>query len=492
MNSKVVRTTLASALLFTLILAAWLRAIQEGQPGGARLPATALWGGPDGAVEFSGKAGVGQNTEAEAARPVWPAKAGPAVSGPDAAEPAPPPGGLPAQLWQRWEKALARGDFQQNAIVGSLLAEQLRQYPDAGVYQAIGNALRQSDLPVAGKSAVIDLLGEIATPEALAQLIDIAQNGADSPLYISALQVISRIGDNRWDGRFHEELSPDLEAAWVDMAVADPAYAGAIAKALATIGAPSGVELLFQALAAPGKATASDETARLKQTTAFSTIPAARNPAAVDVLAGWFHQAGLGSPAFEVSGLTLANVGSPAATQVLLDWAETAPDEGARRVGDWLLRIHDSASVELMAAQRNSLNFQSGAVGKAFSVALAHIDPDGVITTTLAAKGGGETPTSSSVAALVSTGADGAVVATGTALTAAIQPADGDIMIKSGDGLATTAQDSAMSSTLRVLGLPDQPPVITNPPDPARIEGATDVRSLDQTLLQEPWKLRYQ
>lgn len=431
MTGKAVRTTLASALLFILILAVWLRAIQERQPGGARPSPTALWGGADGAAEFSGNADTGQNSEAETARPAGTVKAGPA-----AAEPAPAPGSLPAQLWQRWEKALARGDFQQNAILGSLLAEQLRQHPDADVYRQIGNALRQPGLSVASRSAVIDLLGEIATPEALAQLIEIAQSGASSPLYIAALQAISRIGDNRWDGRFHEELSPDLEAAWTDMPVADPAYASAVAKALAAIGAPSGMELLFQALTVPAQAAAAEEAARLKQSTAFSMIPAARNPAVVDIVAGWFHNAGLGSPAFEVSGLTLANVGSPAATQVLLDWAETAPDEGARRVGDWLLKIHDSASVELMAAQQNSLNFQSSAVADAFNVALAHIDPDGVVTTTLAAKSGGETPTSSSGTL------DGTVMTASAAPTFSMQPADSNALFK------TTALNAAMPSTL--------------------------------------------
>lgn len=490
MNSKAVRTTLASALLFTLILAAWLRAVQEGQPGGVRLPTTALWSSPERAAEFSKNADTGHNTGVKTARPAAAAKARPPAPGAANAEPTPAPAGLPAQLWQRWEKALARGDFQQNAIIASLLAEQLRQYPDAGVYQAIDNALRQPGLAVAGKSAVIDLLGEIATPEALAQLIDIAQAGADSPLYISALQAISRIGDNRWDGRFHEELSPDLEAAWLDMAVVDSAHVGAIARALATIGAPSGVELLLQALAAPAKTAALEETARLKQATAFSMIPAVRNPAAVEVLAEWFHQAGLGSPVFEVSGLTLANVGSPAATQVLLDWAETAPDEGARRVGDWLLRIHDSASVELMAAQQHALNFQSGAVAKAFNMALAHIDPDGVITTTLAAKSGGETSSSSSVAALVPSGADGSVATTGTMLSIALQPTNSSILFKPGNGLAATTLDSTMSSTLRVLGLPDQPTVTGYPLDPTKIESTTDVRPLDQTLPQEPWKMR--
>lgn len=479
MTGKGVRTTLASALLFILILAAWLRAIQEGQPSGSRLPATALWGGSDGTAEFSGNAGAGQNTEAETAKPAT-AKAGSAVPGPVAAEPVPPPAGSPAQLWQRWEKALARGDFQQNAILGSLLAEQLRQHPDAGVYRKIGNALGQSGLSVASRSAVIDLLGEIATPEALAQLIEIAQNGANSPLYIAALQAISRIGDNRWDGRFHEELSPDLEAAWTDMPVADPAYASAVAKALATIGAPSGMELLFQALAVPAKLAAAEEAARLKQATAFSMIPAARNPAVVDIVAGWFHNAGLGSPAFEVSGLTLANVGSPAATQVLLDWAETAPDEGARRVGDWLLKIHDSASVELMAAQQNSLNFQSSAVADAFNVALAHIDPDGVVTTTLAAKSGGDTPTSSSGTA------DGTVMAAaGTALTLSSQPTDSNILLKTtAEGLASAVLDAAMSSTLSVLGLSAEPSVSANLFDPSKNEAPFDARLMEQALPQ--------
>ena len=60
------------------------------------------------------------------------------------------------------------------------------------------------------KAILLDLLAEIATTEALRQLLSLAEQGTNSPLYIQVLQALSRIGDNRWDGRFHTELSQGI------------------------------------------------------------------------------------------------------------------------------------------------------------------------------------------------------------------------------------------------------------------------------------------
>lgn len=284
-----------------------------------------------------------------------------------------------AELWQRWEKLFSRGDYQQIPIVGALLAENLRRDPDAAIYRDIYGLLERSEVSLEQKSILIDLLGEIATPEALARLIELAQEGIESPLYLPALNAISRIGDNRWDGRFHEELAADLDALWSNFDGGDQALLTAVAKAMAAVGAPASLDLLLRTVADRGQEAGPDKEAakdknRIKQTVAFAAIPKVRNPAAGDVLKNWLQQEPLGTAAFEASGLALANVGSPDATQALLEWAETAPDEGARRVADWLSRIRDTASLDLLSASRDAVAFHSEEVKAAFVEVLGQIE----------------------------------------------------------------------------------------------------------------------
>jgi hypothetical protein len=275
----------------------------------------------------------------------------------------------PAQLWQRWEMLLIRSQFQQIPIIGAMLAESLRKNPDPQIYQNIAHLLAQSDVSIENKAILLDLLGEIATPDSLSQLIGLAETEADSPLYISALQVISRIGDNRWDGRFHEELSPVLEAAWSNSDANDLAFLNAIAKAIAVVGAPEGVNQLLRTVAGRNPSKDTEEKSRAKQAAAFEAIPKIRNPDAVATLSEPFEQEPIGSPAFEASGDALAEIGSPAATQEILNWAQTAPPEGARRLEDWLPKIGDSESLALIAKSQQSSEFQSTEVAAVIDAA---------------------------------------------------------------------------------------------------------------------------
>ena len=390
MKTTSIRVVLAS-LAFVSLFALWLRQLQDPTTGTFPHRVGKLWPDPMSLAlpeatpdEYDAAPPEKKSATKKTAAVSRGSKLLPPLSPKAVADSAPEPVKFsPAQLWRRWEKTLARGDFQQLPILGGLLAEGLREHPDAAVYREIARSLNQSDLPIEGKSILMDLLGEIATPEALAELLDIAREGRDSPLYVPALQVISRIGDNRWDGRFHEELSPELEAAWSNLEIDDPVYAKAIARALATIGAPNGLQLLYQTLSVPTneQKTSGEETARIKQTAAFSSIPETRNPAATEVVSQKLRNSPLGSPGFEVSGPTLVSLGTTEATLTLLDWAEMAPEEAARHVEEWLASLHDSASQELLSALQDSLHFQNSAVADAFATALAQLNSQNTTAT---------------------------------------------------------------------------------------------------------------
>lgn len=273
----------------------------------------------------------------------------------------------PAQLWQRWQILLKQRNFQQMPIMGFMLAESLRKAPDPDVYQGIAALLAHRNIPVEGKALLVGLLGEIATPDSLTQLLQIAENHQSSPLYIPVLQVIAHIGDNRWDGRFHEELSPILEEAWNSTEIGDPVFIDAIANAIAVLGAPTGVYQLLSTVAGENRSNDSEDKKRIKQRAAFGAIPKTRNPGAVPTLSSWLNAGGSASTpsgatvqnagvtatptvVTELSGQALAEIGTPAATEAILTWAGTASGSDARLLEDWLSKINDAESMAMIAS----------------------------------------------------------------------------------------------------------------------------------------------
>lgn len=199
-------------------------------------------------------------------------------------------------LWRRWLRLVEQRAYQQIPIVNAMLAESLRSDGGADIYQEIANLLRDVSLPFQVRSQLVELLGEIATPEALALLLDLADQGMESPMYAPALNAISHIGENRWGGRFHEELSPLLEQAWKSMESSDWPYLVAVTQAIVGIGAPSGIGLLLDTLASRDEKPSSSQESRGKRVVAFTETPKVTNPAAVSVLKGAVIDTGASNP----------------------------------------------------------------------------------------------------------------------------------------------------------------------------------------------------
>lgn len=188
------------------------------------------------------------------------------------------------ELWRRWLRLVEKQLYQQIPIANALLAESLRSEGGAEIYQEIAGLLRDAGLSYAVRAQLVDLLGEIATPEALALLLDLAGQGMESPMYAPALNSLSHIGENRWGGRFHEELSPLLEEAWKTADERDWPYLVAVTRAIVGIGAPSGIGLMLDTLAGKSADPASSDTGRSKRLAAFTETPKVVNPAAVPVM----------------------------------------------------------------------------------------------------------------------------------------------------------------------------------------------------------------
>lgn len=270
-------------------------------------------------------------------------------------------------LWQQWQKLITEQNYQQIPIVNAKLAEQLHKHPNPQIYQEINGLLAQPAIPVQNKALLLDLLTEIATPQALSQLLNLAQLGNTDPLYMLVVQAISRIGDNRWNGKFHEELSPVLETAWLNATDTDETFLNALGSAIAKIGAPQGVNELLLAVTSKTAIPLTDkkaDTETIKQEIAFEVIPKVRNPAAVPVLKTWLTQEPVGNPGFELSGTALTEINSPDAIEALVDMAKTAPDDASRNVQEWLTKkMDDDKSVSVIKTAQKT-GFQSTAIAE--------------------------------------------------------------------------------------------------------------------------------
>ena len=285
------------------------------------------------------------------------------------------------QLWQRWKELFDRSEFQQIPIIGALLAERLRKHPEPEIYQGITDLLMQPSVSDEAKALLLDLLAEIATPDSLAQLINLAEQSVDAKIYLLILQAISHIGDNRWDGKFHEELSPILEAAWSNPGLSEQMFLNAIGTAIAEVGAPSGVDQLLLTVSGSTTGIVSEETNRIQQEVAFQAIPNVSNPHAIDVLSNSLNQQPLGTAAFEASGSALAGMDTPRATQSIVNWAQQAPDDGARNLEQWLPKISDPKSLILITSL-SSTQFNNPAIKAVIDKATASIFSNSALSIT--------------------------------------------------------------------------------------------------------------
>lgn len=293
------------------------------------------------------------------------------------------------QLWKYWKVLFKQSDLQQIPIVNTLLAEKLRKQPQPEIYQNIGALLQDPGLSIELKALLLDLLTEIATPAALAQLIDMVNSSMDSPLYAFLLQALSRIGDNRWNGQFHEELSPMLQAAWSDPPIADESFITAVGTALANVGAPAGIEQLLDSVAGKDSYTGylktgqDGEIDRIKQQVAYHMLAdEVHNPNAIDVLNDCLNNAEFGSPESEICPEALAQIDTPEAIAAVINDFRRAPAQKKMHVKMTLTKIHDPDSIQLVVSA-SSLPFKSPEIQNEVIAFVTGLLADDGLTTSL-------------------------------------------------------------------------------------------------------------
>lgn len=230
------------------------------------------------------------------------------------------------------------------------LANLLQFAPDAkAVVAKIKEALENDQTNRETRSDLIEALGRAATAESLSVLFSMIQDERLAGSQQQIIRELERAADSRWEARFHEELSPLYEQAWRSVGT-NTAMSRALANGIAKIGAPSGVELLLAEVVKHGPAIGDFEKRNDPQAwAAFNSLRHISNPAAIAVLSRGLRDQAPGNLELSAAGWALANMGLPEATDTMLAWSVTSSDVTASLLKDWLLRIRDLRSEELLA-----------------------------------------------------------------------------------------------------------------------------------------------
>jgi hypothetical protein len=282
----------------------------------------------------------------------------------------------PDSLWSYWQQLLNDQQMTQLEIATYALAYRLHQAGNEEIYSGIAQVLGESSLSIDQKRWVVDLLTETATPEALRVVLNEAVNSSPSALRRLLLESIVRVTNNRWDARFHSELSPVLEEVW-NQQPGDWESLLAVARGIANVGSKRGVTVLLRAVADSGPIiTEIEKGENLPAVAALQALKKIRNPEGVPILARELTRADLEDVVFIASGDALAAMGRSEATEVLLEWAKQAPREAAPLVERWFRQVRDSVSLESLHKELlQSKPFRSERIKEKLAVTLKDIEP---------------------------------------------------------------------------------------------------------------------
>ena len=279
-------------------------------------------------------------------------------------------------LWSYWQQLLNDHHVTQLEMATYALAHKLRQAGNEGIYSSIAEVLRGSSLSTDQKRWVVDLLTETATSEALKVVLNEAVNSQPSALQRLLLESILKMTNNRWDARFHPELSPVLEEIW-NQRPGEWDLLLTVATGIANAGAERGGALLLRAVAnSRPTVTEVEKGKNLPALAALGALRKIRNPEVVPILAKELTHTDLKDVVFIASGDALVAMGRPEATEALLEWAKQAPREATPLVERWFRRIRDSVSLERLHKDlAQNKPFHSEQIKEKLAVILKEIEP---------------------------------------------------------------------------------------------------------------------
>ncbi|MCP4697246.1 MAG: hypothetical protein GY862_10395 [Gammaproteobacteria bacterium] len=287
----------------------------------------------------------------------------------------------PIVLWSLLSELENTDNYRARYMIEDALAtklqnntkDKLTHSDDKALYPLIEEKLHSSGSPES-QTPLIDLLGRIATPNAMQILLDnVTSVSPGSDIHIAFLDSIKKATSVRWHGRFHPELSPSLEAFWQSYGV-DEQTSITVGNSIARVGSPSGIKLLLDEIGAVN--SMDDLQHNPRAMIAFLSMKHVRNPDVVTTLqAGIMSYENMSAPVYLAKGEALSLMNTPEATQVMIDWAKNAPNDTSALANQWFSQANDTASISLMRESANGDGeFSSQQVKQALTDALAKID----------------------------------------------------------------------------------------------------------------------
>lgn len=271
--------------------------------------------------------------------------------------------GLPLRVqYDRFLDALGIQDFELSGALAIVLSGSLRTC-DMGEAALLLTQFRKDifdeSVNMDQRLALVQILGDTDSPATLETLLLVMRSAPSGDIRDAAAQHVSRAGWTAND-ELRESLSEVLELAWKDPSETNPENLQSLARALGSVGTPSGIELLLDdATQSPKQGTADRGSLEAREVAALDGLSGVRNPLALRVLGPRLEYGTGGAAEKYICGSTLAQMGNVGATMILLTWAESAADEEQELAEEWFSLVRDPDSLKVMNA---ALSLQEGHV----------------------------------------------------------------------------------------------------------------------------------
>ncbi|MDZ4401930.1 hypothetical protein [Prosthecobacter sp.] len=272
-----------------------------------------------------------------------------------------------------WREAFkAADDPLKLDFIANALAMKLRD--PTGNLTAVLQQVREvfmdaSNIPFARWQAA-QILGQAATRETVGTLLSLLASTNQPEPRGWLLDQIAQASQNNWSGHFHEEFTDLLTKAWQE--TSQPDVLPTLGFALASVGSDKAFDLLFAEIEQGGLTVSEfEKNAGERAWVAFSSLEHVSNPDASSYMEGELWAGAIDSITSSAAGYSLAKMGDPQATAVLLKYVQANANDLTPHVETWFSQMRDEQSVKLVDALLKTDSFANPQNRAALSNTLA-------------------------------------------------------------------------------------------------------------------------
>ncbi len=266
------------------------------------------------------------------------------------------------ELFDMWlAETKAKTDLLKERFIADGLATRLRdnQADSAGTLSQIKGFLLNESNDDYSRWRLAQMLGQAATAETLEVLLNALSSTGQPEMRAWLLAQVVKASQVTWEGRHHEELSEPLQRAW-DAADSKSDTLPYLGIALASVGAPKGLDVLFRDITRGGGTISEfEQHADDKAWLALGSLEHVRSSAAIPHLASRLAEGAPDSITTCAAGYCLAAMGQPEATAVLLRWIQASNGDVRQYVADWFGKMRDEGSVQMVSRAIKQESFAS-------------------------------------------------------------------------------------------------------------------------------------